>query len=280
MAPFFALQFTLAFTGRAVHAVSSLQISFNHSVSLFDQHLCGRAGLKTFASTHWSVVLRAGGEQSRESAAALDKLCHTYWYPLYAFVRREGYDPDAAQDLTQEFFGRLLTNHALDSVDRSKGKFRSFLLSSMKHLLANEWNRSQRQKRGGGSPHFSLDAANAEGRYQLDPVDELTPEKVFERRWAETLIDSVTRRLREEFEQTGALKRFEELKVFLLAGDEPASYAETAGRLSISEGAVRTAIYRMRQRYGELFREEIAQTVADLPEMEEEIRHFLKVLGG
>ena len=237
-------------------------------------------GAESFATTHWSVVLLAGQSNSAQAADALEKLCRAYWYPLYAFVRRQGYDPHAAQDLTQEFFSRLLARNELESVDRSKGKFRSFLLAAMKHFLANEWNRSQRQKRGGGSAHFSLDVASAEDRYQLDPADELTPENIYERRWAETLIDSVTLRLQGEFAKAGMSRRFDELKVFLLADEEPASYAEIARRLEMSEGAVRTAIYRMRQRYGELFRAEIAQTVSGVPEMEEEIRHFLKVLGG
>ena len=173
-------------------------------------------------------------------------------------MRRQGYDPSGAQDLTQEFFSRLLAANGLEAVDRSKGKFRSFLLASMKNLLANEWHRAQAQKRGGGAVHFSLDAAAAEERYQLDPADELTPEKIFERRWAETVIDAVTRRLQTEFAESGMSARFEELKVFLLAGDEPPSYAEVAKRLNLSENTARTAIYRMRQRYGELFRAEIA----------------------
>lgn len=237
-------------------------------------------GAGKFATTHWSVVLLAGQNDSAQATEALEKLCHAYWYPLYAFVRRKGHDPHTAQDLTQEFFARLLAGKELESVDRSKGKFRSFLLAAMKNLLANEWNRSQRQKRGGGCVHFSLDAAAAEDRYQLDPADALTPEDIYERRWAETVVDSVTLRLKEEFAGAGMSERFEELKVYLLADQEPVAYAEMARRLSISEGAVRTAIYRMRQRYGELFRAEIAQTVTSVPEMEEEIRHFLSVLGG
>ncbi len=162
----------------------------------------------------------------------------------------------------------------------SKGKFRSFLLASLKHFLANEWNRLQTQRRGGGQLHFSLDAASAEERYRLETADELTPEKVFERRWAETVIDSVTRRLEEEYMAAGMVKRFEELKGFLLGSYEPTSYSDAAGRLNISDGAVRTAIYRMRQRYGELFRAEIADTVNGLREMQEEVRHFLKALAG
>ena len=236
-------------------------------------------GGERFATTHWSVVLLAGRNDSA-ATEALEKLCRAYWFPLYAYVRRQGYAPHDAQDLTQEFFSRLLAGKELESVDRTKGKFRSFLLAAMKNLLANEWHRAHCQKRGGGSAHFSLDAVAAEERYQLDPVEEKTPEDVFERRWAESVVDAVTRRLGEEFVESGFAGRFEELKTFLLAEQEPASYAEIARRLKMSAGAVRSAIYRMRQRYGELFRAEIAQTVTSLPEMEEEIRHFLKVLGG
>jgi len=216
----------------------------------------------------------AGQEHSPASAAALETLCRAYWFPLYAFVRREGHTPDEAADLTQEFFSRLLASNALAGLDRAKGKFRSFLLASLKHLLANEWHRAHCQKRGGGSVHFSLDALAAEDRYQLEPAADLTPDKTFERRWAETLLDTFTRRLQSEFAEAGLTRRFEELKAFLLSADDPPSYAETAVRLDLTEGAVRTAIYRMRQRYGELFRDELAQTVTSPREMEEEIRHW------
>ncbi len=235
---------------------------------------------RAFATTHWSMVLLAGQESSSAATAALEELCRTYWYPLYAFVRRQGHDASAAQDLTQEFFSRLLAANWLESVDRSKGKFRSFLLASMKNFLANEWDRTQAQKRGGGLVHFSLDAVTAEERYQLDPADELTPEKIFARRWAETVIDAVTLKLQEEFAGAEMARRFGVLKVFLLAGDEPPSYAEVAQQLEMSEGATRTAIYRMRQRYGELFRAEIAKTVSGPTELEEEVREFFAALGG
>lgn len=225
-------------------------------------------------------MLRAQDQQAPQALDALGKLCHAYWYPLYAFVRRRGYPPEEAEDLTQEFFSRLLEKNALESVERSKGKFRSYLLASMKHLLANEWNRSQCEKRGGGLTILSLDDLHAEERYRLEPPDELTPDRVYDRRWAETIVDSVTLKLRDEFVTAGQATRFEELKVFLLADEEPVSYASMAERLGMTEGAVRTAIYRMRQRYGALFRAEIAQTVTSLSEMEDEIRHFLDVLGS
>jgi len=235
---------------------------------------------QSFASTHWSVVLMAGQEPSPESAVALETLCRAYWYPLCAFVRCEGHQPAAAADLTQEFFAQLLASQGLAGVDRRKGKFRSFLLACMKHLLANEWQRAHRQKRGGGCPHFSLDAAMAEDRYRLDLADAAAPDKIYERRWAEAVIDAVTRRLQAEFTTAGMSARFEVLKGFLLADEEPASYAQTAGQLNMTEGAVRTAIYRLRQRYGELLRAEIAQTVTGPHELEEELRHFVAVLGG
>lgn len=249
-------------------------------MSHLDEHFNADQGGGDFHSTHWSVVLLAGQSPSIESAAALEKLCRTYWYPLYAFVRRQGYAPPEAQDLTQEFFSRFLENKSLATVDRSKGKFRSFLLASIKHLIANEWNRGQFQKRGGGVPLLSLDDLQAEERYNLEPADDLTPERVYERRWAETLVDTVTVRLRAEFEAAGESRRFEALKVFLLGDEEPVTYASTASSLGMTTGAVRTAIHRMPQPYDALFRAEIAQTVTSLSEMEEEIRHLLGVLAA
>ena len=249
-------------------------------MSLSEQPSRASRGGRHFATTHWSVVLLAGERRSSQSAEALETLCRAYWHPLYAFVRRQGRGPEEAADLTQEFFSRLLADHTLARADRAKGKFRSFLLASLQHLLANEWKRAHRQKRGGGHAHFSLDAVSAEDRYQIDPPDEQTPESLFERRWAETVLDAVTRRLQAEFVAAGLARRFEELKTFLLGGEEPPSYAETAARLDLTESAVRTAIHRMRRRYGELFREEIAQTVTNEDELEEEVRHFLQVLGG
>lgn len=249
-------------------------------MSRSDQYLRSQDGARDFATTHWSVVAQAQGPLAPQAFDALEKLCQAYWYPLYAFVRRQGYTPEESQDLTQEFFARLSGKKALETVAREKGRFRSYLLASMKHLLANEWNRSQCQKRGGGLTILSLDELRAEERYRLEPADESTPEKVYERRWAETIIDSVTLQLRDEFVAAGQAGRFEALKVFLLAGQEPATYASVADSLCMTEGAVRTAIYRIRQRYGALFRAEIAQTVTSLSEMEDEIRHLLDVLAS
>ncbi|HTG44468.1 MAG TPA: sigma-70 family RNA polymerase sigma factor [Verrucomicrobiae bacterium] len=231
-----------------------------------------------FATTHWSVVLLAGQEHSVESATALEKLCRAYWLPVYAFVRREGHGVCEAEDLTQEFFCRLLARNALSTLDRTKGRFRSFLLASMKHLLANEWNRARRQKRGGGRTILSFDVAEAEDRFRLDPADGLTPENIFDRRWAEALLDRVLDRLEKEFNQQGAGSRFDDLKTFLVDDKGTSSFAQVAERLGATIPALKKVVFKLRRRYRELFREEIAQTVANPSELEEEIRYLIRVL--
>ncbi|MEK7675189.1 MAG: sigma-70 family RNA polymerase sigma factor [Verrucomicrobiota bacterium] len=237
-------------------------------------------GTATFATTHWSVVLAAQAAHTPQAAKALEKLCRTYWYPLYAYVRREGSSALDAQDLTQEFFARLLEKNYLGQVAREKGKFRSFLLAALRHFLADQRDRARAVKRGGGADCISLDAQTAEERYRLEPADELNPEKIYERRWAMTLLDQVLRHLEAEFAATGKRPLFEHLKVFLLDEKGVGSYAETAARLEMTEGALRVAVHRLRQRYGELFRNEIAHTVARPDEIEEEVRHLLRVLSG
>jgi RNA polymerase sigma-70 factor (ECF subfamily) len=229
-----------------------------------------------FCTTQWSNVLRAG-KPSAAQAIALEQLCAAYWYPIYAFVRKRGYDAHEAQDLTQEFFSRLLKDGSFRAVHPSKGRFRSFLLACLRHFLANEWNRAQRQKRGGGAIVFSLDEEEAEHRYHLEPIDERSPESIFDRRWAEAVLGQVINRLRAEVDGDGA-PRFDELKAFLLYDNEAGSHAQTAARLGLSESAVKSAIYRMRQRYAELFRQEIAKTVADPSEIDEEIRYLFTAL--
>jgi len=233
-----------------------------------------------FATTHWSVVLRAGGQQSGESAAALEKLCHSYWYPLYAYVRRQGKSTQDAQDLTQSFFSGLLESHSLDAVHPSKGRFRSFLIASLNHFLANDWKHSQRQKRGGGHLHFSIDEQTAEGRYQHEPADHFTPEKAFERRWAETLLQSVLDRLRDEWESKGTPRPFDEIKLFLIEGKEAAPFAEMAARLGVTEASLKWTVHKLRKRYGEIFREEIASTVSSPAEIDDEVRHLFSVMAG
>ena len=238
---------------------------------------------RDFCTTHWSMVLRAGDAQSPGSLDALEKLCRAYWYPLYAYVRRKGTDAHGAQDLTQEFFARLLQDNSLASVQPSKGRFRSFLIASLNHYLANDWKHSQRQKRGGSHPHFSLDEAAAEGRFQYEPADSFTPEQAFERRWAETLLQGVLDRLRDEWERkaTGeATCRFDDVKPFLLDGREAAPFAEAARRLDVTEASLKWVVHKLRKRYGEIFREEISHTVSGPDEIEDEIRHLFSVMTG
>jgi RNA polymerase sigma-70 factor (ECF subfamily) len=233
-----------------------------------------------FATTHWSIVLAAQRSDPGRAHAALSKLCQTYWYPLYAFVRRQGRSPEDAQDLTQEFFARLLAKNYLAEVAREKGKFRSFLLAALKHFLANEWDRAQAAKRGGGQVLISLDDTDAESRYRLEPADPMSADKIFERRWAMTLLEQVLNRLRHEHLRAGKAELYEQLKVCLSGARDSAPYAELAARLKLTEGAVKVAVHRLRQRYRELLRDEIAQTVSGPAEVEEELRHLFSVLAG
>lgn len=233
-----------------------------------------------FCSTHWSVVLQAGRAHTPQSAAALEQLCRAYWGPLFAWVRRDGHSEHEAQDLTQEFLSRLVANHALASVHPSKGRFRSFLLASLKHFLANEWDRARAIKRGGGRPLVSLDEVTEEDRARFEPVDTLTPDRVFERRWAQTVVARAQARLRREYDGAGQGRRFELLKGYLLGEAAGVSYAETAARLGLTESATKSAIFKLRQRFGEVFRAEIAQTVGSPEEVETEIRHLLEALSG
>ena len=232
-----------------------------------------------FCTTHWSAVLQAGG-RGGSSAEALETLCRNYWYPLYAFVRRRGHGIDEAQDLTQEFFARLLAGNYLAQADPSRGRFRSFLLASLKHFLANEWHRSQCQKRGGGCVIFSVEEAAEEERKHFELPDHASPDRLFERRWIETLLERVTVRLRREYEEAGWRDRFDALKIYLLDDYEPLSYSETAKRLGLTESAVKSAIYKLRQRYAQVLRAEIAHTVDDPAEVEAEIRFLLQTLAG
>lgn len=234
-----------------------------------------------FVETHWSLVLTAGrGGDSTRGADALAALCQTYWYPLYAYVRRQGRAPHDAQDLTQEFFVRLLAKNWLADVNRERGRFRSFLLASLKHFLANEWDKSQALKRGGGHNFISLDAESAESRYALEPPDHLTADKLYDRRWALTLLDATLVRLRDEFACDGKARLFDELK-FTLTGERGAApYADIAAKLGTSEGAVKVAAHRLRQRYRELLRAEIAATVGTAAEVDEELRHLFAALSG
>jgi len=232
-----------------------------------------------FATTHWTVVLAAGRRSTPQSDRALEELCRTYWYPLYAYVRRHGHSKEDAEDLTQGFFARFLERNFLEGVSSEKGRFRAFLLVALKHFLANEWDKSQRQKRGGGVAQLSLDWQDADTRYQIDPADQLSPDKLYDRAWALTLLEQVIRRLRDECAADGKGQMFEQLKPFLMAGQKAIPYAEAAAKLGLNEGAARVAVHRLRQRYRELLREEISQTLADPADVEEELRALFRAFA-
>jgi RNA polymerase sigma-70 factor (ECF subfamily) len=236
-------------------------------------------GRPVFVTTHWSVVLSARQKDSPQSAAALETLCRTYWYPLYAYVRRQGHSPPDAQDLTQEFFARLLQKDYLKAAAREKGQFRTFLIVALKRFLANEWDRLRAQKRGGGQPLLSFDTELAEQRYRVESVEGATADRIFERRWALTLLDRTMTRLREEFAAAGKAGEFAPLKICLTAERGEISCAEIAASLGMSEGAARVAVHRLRKRFREVFREEIAHTVSSADEIEEEVRYLMGVLA-
>lgn len=224
--------------------------------------------------------MAARAEPPDRAMEALEILCRTYWYPLYAYVRRRGFSPHDAQDLTQAFFAHLLGIDFLKSIAREKGKFRSFLLAALNHFLANEWDKAQTAKRGGGARFISLDDEAAESRYRLEPVDEASPEKIFARRWALTLLEQVMTRLRAEFAANGKAELFDELKAFLSGGHGKSTYADVAARLRLTEGAVKVAVHRLRQRNRQLLRAEIAHTVSSPAEIDDEIKHLFAALSG
>ena len=237
------------------------------------------ATAREFTTTHWSVVLAAGDIASPQAEIALAELCRTYWYPLYAFVRRKGHSTHDAQDLTQAFFARLLEKNYVAQADQERGRFRTYLLAALIHFLADEWDKTRRQKRGGGREIISFDAASAEERYRLEPVEPPDPAKLYERRWVTTLFDRVLARLEEEFHEAGKDRLFDQLKGSLLAEDSGPSYIELGMRLGLTEDAVKQAVRRMRRRYRELFREEIAQTVAGPGEVKAELKHLFAILS-
>jgi RNA polymerase sigma-70 factor (ECF subfamily) len=233
-----------------------------------------------FTTTHWSVVLAAGHSAHPDAQEALEGLCRAYWYPLYAYIRRRGQSPEEAQDLTQEFFARFLEKKYLRRADPTRGQFRAFLLTALKHFLANEWKKAHRQKRGSGLPVLSIDAAVAEQRYAAEPVEETNPETIYERRWAATLLDGVLRMLQQEWIAAGKDGLFEDLKSSLWGGSCPTSYAEIARRRGSTETAIKMAAYRLRQRYRELLRAAIANTVSCPAEVDGELRHLIAVISG
>jgi|SRR5271165_2932728 len=242
-----------------------------------DETMHTLAGTSQFPTTRWTLVVAAGNPERKEARAALVSLCENYWYPLYAYLRRRGHSADQAQDLTQEFFIRLLEGRYLGHADPEKGRFRAFIMTSLKFFVADEVDRQLAHKRGGGLL-VPLEFPAGEERYQREPVDDETPERIFERRWALDVLDRVVEKLRNEFVQHGRPEHFERLKVFLL-GKAEAPYAALAREMNTSDGALKVAIHRLRKRYRELFRLEIADTVADPADVESELRFLAAVLS-
>jgi RNA polymerase sigma factor (sigma-70 family) len=231
-----------------------------------------------FVTTHWSVVLTAGRNDTTRARQALGKLCQTYWFPLYTYARRRGYSAHDAQDLTQEFFAQLLDRESLAGANPQRGRFRSFILTAMNHFLISEWTKAKAKKRGGHFDVISLDLAAAEERYDLEPADNSTPDKIFEKQWALTLLHEVMNQLESEYQREGKMELFTTLKQTLMGARESQPYAELAARLKMNEGAIKAAVHRMRKRYRELIRAEIAHTIAPSQDIEDEMRHLFSAL--
>jgi RNA polymerase sigma factor (sigma-70 family) len=233
-----------------------------------------------FMTTRWSLVIAAGGEESGLSRRALEALCRAYWYPLYAFARREGRGREDAEDLVQGFFVRCIEKDYLAAADGGKGRFRSFLLIAFKRYMAKEHGRARATKRGGGRTPLALDALTAEHRYALEPAETWSADRLYERRWALTLLERVLGRVEDEQTEAGKSTHFEALREFLVAGGRGTPYAELAAGLGMTEGAVKVAVHRLRARYREILNEEIADTVATPDEIEDERRHLLRIVSG
>jgi RNA polymerase sigma-70 factor (ECF subfamily) len=233
-----------------------------------------------FATTHWSVVLTAGRSDTTRAGDALAKLCQTYWFPLYAYVRRHGHSPEDAKDLTQGFFARLIEQQTLANADPNRGRFRSFMLGAMNHFLADELAKQQTLKRGGGHILFSLDWAAAEERFDLEPADDASPDKIFDKQWAAALLGAVLNQLAEEYRRSGKSALFEALKLTLNGPRESQPYSALASSLQMNEGAVKVAVHRLRKRYRALLQAEIENTLASREEAKEEMRHLFEVLAG
>ncbi len=240
-----------------------------------DGHVPGR-----FPTTHWSRVVTAARRDASEAREALSSLCQAYWYPIYAYVRRRGYAPEQAQDLTQDFFAYILERDLIAMADPARGRFRAFLRTVCARQLAAHHDRQNAAKRGGGRSPLPIDPFDAERRYTLEPAHELTPERIFDRTWALTLLCRVVERLRREYDDAGRSDRFEELLTLLTRNPASAPYAEIARRLGMTEGNVRVAVHRLRRRYGLLLREEIVATVGDEGQVDDEIRALFSALEG
>ena len=230
------------------------------------------------ATTQWSQVLAARDGSTTKARRALASLCGTYWQPLYAYIRHQGSDPDEASDLTQAFFAELLETDLLKDVDPSKGRFRAFLLAALRHFLSHERDRARALKRGGGNPTLSIDVETGESSYSLAPVEEMSPADVFERRWAMTVLDRALARLRLEAKASGDETRVEQLEQYLTGAGPQAPYRKAAEALGMSEGAVATAVHRLRKQYGQCLRAEIAELVLDPADVDGELRHMLAVV--
>ena len=237
-------------------------------------------GKRLFATTQWSVVLAAGDIDQHQARIALAQLCEAYWYPLYAYVRRRVDNVHEAQDLTQAFFAHLLEKQAIARADHHRGRFRDFLVTALKNFLSNEWEKTRAEKRGAGKTPLSLDFDSGESRYKIEPSHELTAERLYERRWVLTLLDQVLESLRIELAEAGNAEHFEQLKATLAGEATAADYDRAAEALGISSAAAKQAAYRMRKRYRQLFREEVARTVAHEAEVDDEIGRLLATLGG
>jgi len=232
-----------------------------------------------FETTRWSTVLAASSQSTGRARDALATLCQTYWYPLYTYLRRRGHNPEDAEDLTQGFFTHLFEKRALRAADPERGRFRSFLLASLQHYVSNEHARARTQKRGGSTVLLPLQLDNAEGRYRREPSDERTPETLFDRRWALTVLDRVAATLREEFCRRGKEAVFDGLEDHLIGDADRLSYREVGARLGLSEVAARVAVYRLRWRFGELLRRQIGETVANPQDIEDEIRYLMRAIA-
>ena len=238
----------------------------------------GASGNGQFNTTHWSVVLLAGEVQNSKAGAALEQLCQSYWYPLYAYVRRKGYSSHDAQDLTQDFFARLLQKDYLRLASPERGRFRSFLLKSLDHFLINDWARGKSLKRGGDKQIISLDTETAERLYQETPADQCTPESLFDKRWALTLLDRAMKTLRSEYESSGKGDLFTQLQPYLLQEGGANAYESVGPASGLTEGAFKVAVHRLRRRFSSAVRAEVAQTVATEEEIEDEMAHLLAAL--
>jgi RNA polymerase sigma factor (sigma-70 family) len=236
-----------------------------------------RAG--RFATTRWSLVLAAGHQANARSSEALASLCEMYWYAVYAFIRRQGYRPEDGADLTQAFFLRVLEKNYFQDADPARGRFRAFLCASIRHFLSNERDRARALKRGGAHPLISLDVETAEGRYELQPRDDLTPEKLFDRHWALTLLERVLTRLREDHVSAGKAELFDHLKGFLTGDSAAVPYADVAKALGMTEGAVKVAVHRLRRHFRDTLVQEIAETVSDPADIDAEIEYLLKAVS-